>query len=162
MTVRYVVLAEEIADEIKKLKQVEKRIKKSLASLQKATVERDIYVDSLALNIHSFYTGLERIFENIASKVDGEIPTGESWHKELLIQMSTPLQEIRPQVISESLLSALNELLTFRHRIRNIYSFKIDPKRVVRMCKQLDSIGNKIFEDLNGFVSFLRETGKNS
>jgi len=115
MTVKYVVLAEEIADEIKKLKQVLERIKKNLSTLEKGKVENAVYIDSLALNLHSFYTGLENIFENIASKVDGEIPSGESWHTNLLLQMNTLLKDIRPKVISDKILGDLRDLLTFRH-----------------------------------------------
>jgi hypothetical protein len=34
----------------------------------------EFYFDSVALNIHSFYSGLERVFEKKSSAVDGCLP----------------------------------------------------------------------------------------
>ncbi len=41
----------------------------------------DIYLDAIALNLHTFYTGMERLFEKIAVVVDGQLPQGANWHK---------------------------------------------------------------------------------
>ena len=40
----------------------------------------DYYLDGVALNLHGFYGGLERVFERIAVTVDGAKPAGENWH----------------------------------------------------------------------------------
>jgi hypothetical protein len=40
----------------------------------------EFYLDSVALNLHSFYTALERVFELIATTIDQEKPQGENWH----------------------------------------------------------------------------------
>ena len=39
--------------------------------------------------LHSFYNGLENIFEIIAKDIDGYIPTGNKSHQELLHQMAS-------------------------------------------------------------------------
>jgi len=41
-------------------------------------------LDGVALNLHSFYSGIERIFELIAANVDDIRPVGENWHQTLL------------------------------------------------------------------------------
>lgn len=41
----------------------------------------DLYLDSVALNLHSFYNGLERLFEAIATTIDNHLPGGSNWHK---------------------------------------------------------------------------------
>ncbi len=41
-------------------------------------------VSGLALHLHSFYTGAERIFYDIARDIDDEVPTGFDWHRQLL------------------------------------------------------------------------------
>ena len=161
MTVKYVVLADEIEDEIKKLKEVEKKIYKYSSELSNSE-KHDVYLDSVALNLHAFYTGIENIFKAIASKVDGDVPKGESWHSELLSQMTTSLNEVRPKVISKKILPALRDLLAFRHRIRNIYSFQIDEQKVVEICDSLDAFGKELFTELKEFVVFLKKTGENS
>ena len=44
----------------------------------------DFYLDSVALNLHGFYSGFERIFTHISEMVDDDLPRGENWHKLLL------------------------------------------------------------------------------
>jgi len=46
-------------------------------------------LDGVALNLHGFYAGLERLFELIAAIVDGTVPQGANWHQILLEQMAT-------------------------------------------------------------------------
>ena len=36
-------------------------------------IDQDAYLNSVALNLHSFYSGLERIFELIAQELDGGV-----------------------------------------------------------------------------------------
>lgn len=38
--------------------------------------------------LHSFYTEIEKILKLIARGWDGQLPASDSWHKDLLIQMS--------------------------------------------------------------------------
>ncbi|MCS7259715.1 MAG: hypothetical protein NZ765_02895 [Anaerolineae bacterium] len=48
----------------------------------------DLYLDSVALNLHALYTGLEQVFELIAGTIDGHVPQCSNWHQLLLEQMS--------------------------------------------------------------------------
>jgi len=61
----------------------------------------DLYLDSVALNLHGFYAGIERIFELIAKRIDDSLPSGENWHRELLKQMTIDIKKVRPAVISQ-------------------------------------------------------------
>ena len=65
------------------------------------------YLNSIALNLHSFYNGLEHIFEMIARQIDYSFPNGERWHRDLLEQMAREISGIRPIVISTVTLSLL-------------------------------------------------------
>jgi len=71
--------------------------------------------------LHDFYTAVEDVFEAIAGNVNGAVPDGESWHKDLLVKMSIPIPELRPAVISQDLRWKLDEYLRFRHVFRNVY-----------------------------------------
>ena len=44
----------------------------------------DGYLKATAFDLHSFYTGLERVFRLIAEILDGRLPGGDGWHKLLL------------------------------------------------------------------------------
>ncbi|MFQ5708377.1 MAG: hypothetical protein ACE5HO_13050 [bacterium] len=162
MTVKYVVLAEEIEREIENLKQVEEKVHEGVKRSQKHPGEREFYLDSVAMNLHSYYTGVENTFRSIASRVDGDVPQGERWHAELLSQMSTPLKEIREKVISDKTQIFLRELLGFRHLIRNIYSFHIDEERLLQLCERLQLHSKTLYSELGNFVEFLKKSGETS
>ncbi|MFW6428824.1 MAG: hypothetical protein ACOCY3_02920 [Desulfosalsimonas sp.] len=57
------------------------------------------YLDGVALNLHSFYAGMESCFEDIARTVDGGLPSGANWHQDLLQQMTADMKDLRPPVI---------------------------------------------------------------
>jgi hypothetical protein len=57
-----------------------KRIEAILAGMHSP----DFYVDAIALNLHDFYTAIERIFQQIARHLDQSEPKGTSWHRDLL------------------------------------------------------------------------------
>ena len=72
-------LARRIQDEFGELVQVVDRVKKGWQQAQRSA--DDLYLDSVALNLHGFYAGLERLFELIAATVDGSVPQGANWHQ---------------------------------------------------------------------------------
>ena len=100
----------------------------------------DYYIDSVALNLHGFYSGLERIFELIASSVDSRMPTDKEWHKDLLYQMAQEVPQVRPAVISEKSRSRLDEFRGFRHVVRNVYTFKFDPEKVEKLATDVPGL----------------------
>ena len=63
--------------------------------------------------LHSFYTEIEKILKLIAREWDQQLPSSDSWHKDLLLQMSQSTAN-RPSVLSSSLVEVLNEFLAFR------------------------------------------------
>ena len=67
MTNLFIELIERIQGELKDLDRVIDRSEKSWQKAQLSLSEQDVYLDSVALNLHSFYSGLERLFELIAS-----------------------------------------------------------------------------------------------
>lgn len=69
----------------------------------------DAYWDAVALNLHSYYSGVERIFEDIARTVDGTIPDGADWHQRLLFQMSAEIPGIRPAVVDRKTRAGLDD-----------------------------------------------------
>ncbi|MCK4379437.1 MAG: hypothetical protein KAW01_08850 [Deltaproteobacteria bacterium] len=105
--------------------------------------------------IHDFYTGVEKIFRRIATRVDQDLPTGEDWHVQLLQRMSVPLEEIRPQVIDEHLERNLEEYLRFRHLFRNIYGFELKWGRCQPLAERLHKTFADLKEQIGDFRDFL-------
>jgi hypothetical protein len=85
------------------------------------------------------------------------MPEGEQWHKALLEQMNLPLEDRRPQVISDKLVQALLDYLVFRHRVRNIYGFQLDWERMDSLINDMPDILQKVKEELEAFIRKVEE-----
>lgn len=117
----------------------------------------DGYLDGVALNLHGFYAGIERIFEDIARTVDGAAPTGSDWHRDLLLQMSSPIDAVRPAVIRSETRYCLDEYLGFRHVVRNVYTFNLRPARIQELAASLPDCYQAVVRDLHDFALFLQD-----
>lgn len=155
MTVRYLVLKNELEDELDKLNKLAEKI---LLDREKHR-ESEIYVESAAMNLQSYYTGVERVFKTIAAKLDGEVPAGERWHKDLLDQVAIEIPSIRPPVISKLLRDELGKYLAFRHVIRNIYPYDLDSQSVADLVDNLSRVHEQLREGVEQFLSFIAAIG---
>lgn len=118
------------------LTEIDYTLKRAAEGMKRSKqTEDDYYLDGVALNLHGFYSGIERIFELIAAAIDDIVPKGENWHKTLLKQMSEEMPEVRPAVISDSVRMSLDEYRGFRHIVRNVYTYKFDSARIEGLAK---------------------------
>jgi hypothetical protein len=117
-------------------------------------------LDSVALNLHGFYAGLERLFEVIVTAIDGAMPQGANWHQVLLQQMCTEAPSVRPAVISEGTRDALEEYRGFRHIVRHVYTFKFDPAKVQPLVEHIQAVFLQVRAELLAFAEFLERQGK--
>ena len=115
----------------------------------------DAYLDSVALNLHSFYTGLERLFELIARHIDCDLPSGDNWHRQLLDRMATDVHDVRPAVISADVSRRLDEIRRFRHVVRNVYAFNLAPERMAGLMVSLSELWAGLRDDLSAFADYL-------
>lgn len=116
-----------------------------------------MYLESVALNLHAFYSGLERLFELIARDVDRVLRAGEGWHHDLLQQMTKEIAETRPAVISPDSASTLDELRRFRHLVRNVYTFNLVPQKMEPLMSALPGLWRQVQAELAAFADFLEE-----
>lgn len=142
------------------LADIDRSVEKALKSwklAKSAEDHRDIYLDSVALNLHSFYSGIERIFELIVRHVDGvEIEKGEIWHRELLSKVSKEANEVRPAVIGKQSFDILDEFRRFRHLVRNVYAANLDLKKMSGLLDELPDLWLKVRDELKAFGNFLK------
>ena len=154
MNKKAAVIAGRLNSELVELNRVADRI---LKEWEKAKDSGDeYYIDAIAFNIHSFYTGLERIFQKIASGIDESMPAGSNWHHELLLQMASEIPGVRPPVISEETKNILEDYLGFRHIVRNIYSYKINPDKIEVLVKKLPDALMRINNEIEALSIYLQ------
>ena len=115
----------------------------------------DHRVDAVALNLHGFYARLEWIFKAIATRVDQTVPEGGIWHQELLKQMIAELSSARPPVLSDEAWKKLDRYRGFRHVVRNVHAFELDPEQIDLLMKRLPNAAEQAFGDLRAFADTL-------
>jgi hypothetical protein len=125
-----------------------------------STPDEPAYLDSVALNLHGLYSGIERLFELIARHVDGKAPDGATWHRDLLYSMTTELETIRPAVIAKSTAIQLDELRRFRHLVRNVYAVQLIPDRMQALLEKLPTLWAQTRAELRAFADFLETIGE--
>jgi len=147
-------LAERILSELLELSALTDRVQRAWEMVKKKS--DDFYLDSVALNLHSFYSGLERIFELVATSIDGNLPSGANWHQELLEQMASEKAGSRPAVISMELKGKLEGYRGFRHVVRNVYSYHLNPDKIKLLVENLPDTLMGTEAALRAFADFLR------
>jgi hypothetical protein len=144
------------------LNDLERVVVRTRLLLDKAIkTDDDGYLDGVALNLHGFYAGVERIFEDIGRTLERSLPEGATWHQDLLLQMSAEIPSVRPAVISLNTRYCLDEYRGFRHVVRNIYTFNLRGSRMRELAKELPACYVALQDELGKFINFLEQLSKN-
>ena len=102
--------------------------------------------------LHSFYNGLENIFEIIAKNIDGNVPSGNKSHQELLHQMASE-NSSRNEIVNEELYLKLREYATFRHFYRHTYSFQLDWDKMKNLVDNIHIVWEEVKQVLKDFIN---------
>lgn len=160
MIPRYRLLQERIRQEIEELERIQAAVLRHWRSALTSAVDQDAYLNSVALNLHSFYSGLERVFELIANDIDGSRLGGGDWHAELVRQMTLDLGSVRRPVLNARTAQALDELRRFRHLVRNIYAANLIPDRIRPLVEDLPGLWRELRLQLETFNSYLEDLSR--
>lgn len=111
----------------------------------------------VAVALHGWYTALETALERIARAIDQRVPTGETWHRDLLSQCTAEIPSVRPAVLPRAaLFHDLVELLEFRRFFRHAYGVSLDPGRLRDNGNRLLLVAPGVGAALDEFDAFLR------
>jgi len=148
---------------------LEVRLRKELANLEKLVAElksigrmRELKVDSVRIRacasiLHDFYSGIEKMFINIAREADRTVPTGDGWHRELLDQMTLDIPDIRPAVLDPELAARLQQYLSFRHRFRNLYGYELEWGKMEELINNMDPTLKRLKDSMESLLEVLAE-----
>ncbi len=148
-------LAADIEVELRQLAHLEITIQEVQREIAKDADRAEFFYESLALKLHNFYNGCERIFRMIASELNGTLPSDYDWHRRLLKRMSMA-RDGRPALITLETARQLQEYLAFRHVVRNIYGFELDPARVQKLAVSYVDVWQRFASEVGEFVDWLR------
>lgn len=153
MNGEYVALATHIRTELADLERVLQRLDAMQVKFQQT--QDAMLWDGIAFNLQSFYTSIEHILEDIVRTMDQALPQGAHWHQTLLQQMTYELPTIRPPVFTRATMQLLDEYRRFRHVMRNLYAFDLDPEQLERLLARLPACHQALTTDLTRFADFL-------
>lgn len=131
----------------------------SLVALQRRWLDPEAAqerCDAAALRLQSLYTGIERCFVQIVRVLNGAPPDGADWHRRLLERMAVAT-ESRPAVLDALTLRVLAELLRFRHVVRHLYAYELEPDQVLRLLNQSIDHWPAVEQQLQAFEAWLQE-----
>lgn len=148
-------LAADIEFELARLDQLEQQIQYVKTEIERDPVHADLFYENLALKLHSFYTGCERILSLIATELNGGVPSGHDWHKRLIDRMTTE-RDGRKVVLTPETARQLREFLGFRHVVRSLYGFELDPIRISRLIEVYPDVWSQVRLEFNDFILWLR------
>jgi hypothetical protein len=148
-------LARRIRGELSDLERAVARVGRAWEKARGAGSDQDLYLDAVALNLHGFYSGLERLFELVARRQGGDLPAGPSWHEQLLTSMTEEVNERRPAVLSKASAERLDEYRRFRHLVRNVYATNLLPERIASLVDGLPGLWAQLRAELAVFADFL-------
>ncbi len=142
-------LAAEIASELE-----------SLALLEEQSAEAPQGDDTFSLRargsiLHDFYSGIERVFVRIAEELNGGVPHGEQWHRQLVKDMSLEISGVRPAVIDEELARSLGDFRRFRHVFRNVYGFALEDERMRPLEERLPAVLDAFRRQVGEFLAWI-------
>jgi hypothetical protein len=106
--------------------------------------------------LHSFYTEIEKILKLCAREWDGQSPSSDSWHKDLLLQMSQATPK-RPPVISPGLVEVLSEFLAFRHLFRGASIVLMRWEKLAPLIAKVDRTYEGARGEIEAFVDFIEK-----
>ena len=99
--------------------------------------------------LHNFFNGVENVLKQIFKERGILLPTGASWHRELL---NTARSE---GIISGSVMDVLTPYLAFRHFFTHGYSIDLDPEKLESLVCDADSVYSSFKESIDEAVASL-------
>jgi len=92
--------------------------------------------------LHSFYNGVENVLKQVLSSRDVELPTGPSWHRDLLNAANTS------GLVSETTAEDLRRYLAFRHFFSHGYAVDLMPDRLEPLVRDAADVFGRFQSDI--------------
>ena len=139
-----------MVDLSRRLAAEKENVDKALANLDDAlTREEQSAVELAAIGtfLHNMYSGIENMLKQIVKDRGKEIPTSDTWHKDLL-ELATS-----EAIVSERLADLLYEYLTFRHFFVHAYGFMLKEDHVSPLATNASNVWKQFLSEIGKYCT---------
>lgn len=148
------ILIAEIDDDLRAIREIEKRMEELYQSLEGGNVT-DKDKAALGYYLHNLYNACESILKRIAGFFENSV-AGVRWHTDLLRRMTLEIEGTRPSIISKESYNLLNELRKFRHLFRHSYDYELRWKKMDDLVNEYRMGKGNFLKDMDETREFLK------
>lgn len=141
---------ERVTDELQSLDEELSAIAPLRAKLRQTDPD-PIELRAAATTLHAFYNGVERLLMHVSRRFDDSIPTGISWHRELLNHAAEATSD-RSAVLSAGLHNELLDYLGFRHVFRHNYPATLRWRQCKSLFQRLEQVHGAFRSEVKRFL----------
>ncbi len=98
----------------------------------------------------NFYNGIENILKRISKEYYSIMPTGNSWHKELL-NLSYNAPEGKIAIFDQGIVERLVPYRNFRHRFISGYGFQLKGEKMLGLIDNIESLWDDVKRAISEF-----------